>query len=185
MKQRVVFGAALAACMVTGAAQAQISEDEAKMFAEEHILPVLNDPEVVSAIKEQNERNATLDAGGVNDLDARWRAGDQTLIEASLSTELSQKLKGIRNDSQGLFTEIFIMDANGLNVAQSDMTSDYWQGDEDKWLLTYQVGPNAIHVSDVEHDESTQTFQVQISVPIADGDAVVGAATFGVNAEML
>lgn len=31
-----------------------------------------------------------------------------------------------------LCTEIFVMDARCLNVAMSDTTSDYWQGDEAK-----------------------------------------------------
>ncbi|MEM8755288.1 MAG: hypothetical protein AAGF90_20180, partial [Pseudomonadota bacterium] len=75
--------------------------------------------------------------------------------------------------------------AKGLNVGQSAKTSDYWQGDEAKWRETYLVGPDAIHVSDVEEDESTQTFQIQVSLPIVDGGAPIGAVTVGVDVEHL
>jgi hypothetical protein len=42
-----------------------------------------------------------------------------------------------------------------------------------------------MHLSDVEEDESSQTFQMQISIPVVDGGTVIGAVTVGVNAEML
>lgn len=79
------------------------------------------------------------------------------------------------------------MDARGLNVAASDVTSDYWQGDEAKFSETFPNGAGASHISEVEYDESTQTYQAQISFPIVDpvSNEVVGAATVGVNADAL
>ena len=71
----------------------------------------------------------------------------------------------------------------GLNVGQSDPTSDYWQGDEAKWKKTFKVGPNAVHVSEAEMDDSTQMLQSQASVTITDpatGKAI-GAITVGIN----
>jgi hypothetical protein len=67
------------------------------------------------------------------------------------------------------------------------VTSDYWQGDEDKYSMTYPKGPGAVHFSDVEFDESSQTYQAQISIPLVDTatNEVVGALTVGVNAEAL
>lgn len=60
------------------------------------------------------------------------------------------------------------MDARGLNVAASDVTSDYWQGDEEKFSATHEVGAGALHISDVEMDKSTQRYQGQISLTISD-----------------
>ena len=79
------------------------------------------------------------------------------------------------------------MDDKGLNVAQSSVTSDYWQGDEAKWQKTFQAGPNAYHIGDVEEDESTQMFQSQVSYAITDpaSGKVIGAITVGVNVEEL
>ena len=79
------------------------------------------------------------------------------------------------------------MDAKGLNVGQSDVTSDYWQGDEDKWQRTYPVGPDALLIGEVEQDESTQRFQTQVSLSVVDpaDGAVIGAVTVGIDVETL
>src|SRR3546814_10661759 len=79
------------------------------------------------------------------------------------------------------------MDDKGLNVGQSDVTSDYWQGDEAKWQKTYSVGPNAIFVDKVDQDESTQKFQTQVSMSVVDpaSGKAIGAVTVGLDVEML
>jgi hypothetical protein len=86
-----------------------------------------------------------------------------------------------------MYTEIFVMDGRGLNVGQSDVTPDYWQGDEAKWQKTYLEGPGAIHIGDIEMDESTQQFQAQVSVSVVDpaSGTVIGAVTVGVNVDAL
>lgn len=96
-------------------------------------------------------------------------------------------MQSVREDSQGLITEVFIMDNRGLNVGQSDLTSDYWQGDEAKWQKTYQMGPDAVFVDEVELDESSQRFQTQVSFSITDlvSGEVIGAVTIGIDAEGL
>ena len=93
----------------------------------------------------------------------------------------------IREAAGGTISEVFVMDEHGLNVAASAPTSDMWQGDEAKFTETFPKGPNATHFGDVEFDESSQTFQGQISIPIVDSATgeVVGAMTIGVNAEAL
>ena len=79
------------------------------------------------------------------------------------------------------------MDQRGLNVAASHATSDYWQGDEAKFTQSFGLGAGAIHCGDIEFDESSQTYQGQVSVSIVDPEtqAVIGAITFGLNADAL
>ncbi len=74
-----------------------------------------------------------------------------------------------------------------FNVATSAVTSDFWQGDEPKFAETFPNGAGAMHLGNVEFDESSQTYQGQISVSIVDpaSNEVVGAMTVGVNAEAL
>ena len=107
------------------------------------------------------------------------------MIDAVLGNDLSKFLTGIRDASEGLYTEIFVMDDKGLNVGQSDVTSDYWQGDEAKFTETFGKGAGAIHISEVEEDESTQRFQSQLSMTIEDGGKPIGAVTIGVDVELL
>ena len=78
------------------------------------------------------------------------------------------------------------MDNRGLNAGISSVTSDDWQGDEDKFLQTYAVGPTAMHVGAVELDESTGIYVVQLSVPVLDAAGQrLGAATVSLDAEKL
>lgn len=169
----------------SGHAHANEYQDQAMNLAKTKLHSIVANPAVISGIKAQNDKHAALSQPDIDALDKKWRAGDDGLISATLGNAASSYLKSVKESGGGLYTEIFIMDNKGLNVGQSDKTSDYWQGDEAKWQKTFKVGKDAIHVSDVEEDESTQTFQVQVSIPVTDAGQVIGAATFGVNAEMM
>ena len=104
-----------------------------------------------------------------------------------MSHPVSAWLKDQQDATTGFVTEVFVMDNKGLNVAQSALTSDYWQGDEAKWQKTYLVGPDALHISEVEFDDSTGYYQTQASMPITDPNTneVIGAITFGINIQSL
>lgn len=162
-----------------------------KGYANGQVRTIASDPDVIAAVKAQNIANQNLTQDQIIALDKEWRAqvgaGSQPLINEKLSNPTSKKLVGMQEASGGQITEIFVMDDKGLNVAQSAVTSDYWQGDEAKWQETYKVGPNAYHISEVEEDESTQMFQSQVSHAIVDPSSgqVIGAVTVGVNVEEL
>lgn len=187
--------AALVFCAfpLSAALPAAASEFEPKLRALEaaQIAQILTEPGLIDAVRAQNTRTAALSAAEIDAADKTWRAevgaAVRPTIDPVTTSVLAERLRTIRDGSGGLFTEIFVMDAVGLNVAASDVTSDYWQGDEAKWQDTFAKGAGAIHVSDVELDESTQTYQAQVSVTVTDPatGAAIGAATFGVNVELL
>ena len=160
-------------------------------FAEQTARAWIYDREIIEAIKAQNARNANIGQAEIDALDKQWRAeskaSDRPLIDRVLSTDLSKKLLRVKNEAHGMITELFVMDNKGLNVGQSDVTSDYWQGDEAKWQKTYLVGPRAMFIDEIELDESTQTFQSQLSLSISDPDTgqVIGAVTVGVDVDQL
>lgn len=173
---------------------AHASEDHVAAIRRDIVPQVkgwLNNPAVISAVNSQNARHANFGQSDIDRLDSQWRAetssGNGKLVTAVLSNSLSGYLTGMKNNASGMYSEIFVMDDKGLNVGQSDVTSDYWQGDEDKWKKTYLAGPDAVFIDDVEFDESSQTFQSQLSLPVIDPDtgAVIGAVTVGVNVEAL
>jgi len=183
--------AAVAAITFSGLAIADEFEAPMKKLAGSEIQMWVKDPIVVNAVKAQNQKHASLTQADIDRLDKQWRAetgaSSQPMIQAVLSNGLSKFLKGKKDAGNGLYTEIFVMDNKGLNVGQSDITSDYWQGDEAKWQKTYSVGPNAVHVSEVKKDESTQAFQGQLSMSVVDpaNNQVIGAITVGINVEHL
>ena len=75
------------------------------------------------------------------------------------------------------------MDDKGLNVGQSNISSDFWQGDEAKWQKTFLKDGNAFFVDDPEWNSDTKTWRVQvnIAIPSPQDGAPIGAATFEVN----
>ncbi len=158
-----------------------------KNMINDELNPLLNNSALITAIEEQNRKNKTLSQADIKKLDNQWRkeskSENRPLIDATLSHTVSRYLHNFKEASAGLYTEIFVMDNKGLNVAQSDVTSDYWQGDEDKWLKTYPLGKDAIHIGEIVIDESSQEVQVQLSVAISDHsrNQVIGAITIGVN----
>jgi len=181
----------LAALLAGQQAQAQDHAPKAQAWAEKTLRGWMQDPVVLDAIKAQNAKHASLTQDKIDALDKQWRAetkaASKPLITEVMGNALSAYLKKKEAESKGLVTEIFVMDNKGLNVGQSDITSDYWQGDEAKWQKTYSVGPKAVFVDKVEQDESTQKFQTQVSMSIVDPatNSVIGAVTVGLDVEML
>jgi sensor histidine kinase regulating citrate/malate metabolism len=172
-------------------ANANEFQSELEALANGRAMEVASSSEVIEAVKAQNMETSGYDQAKIDELDKAWRAeadaADQPLMDKLLENDLSAYLADVQSESGGLFTEIFVMDAKGLNVGQSDVTSDYWQGDEAKWKKTFLVGKGAVHVGDLEKDDSTQMLQSQVSIPVTDPDTGenIGAVTFGVNVENL
>ena len=169
---------------------------------EDHIAPIKElaatkvavwtaSPILVDAVNAQNAANAAITQGDIDKMDKTWRAeiksGGGPMSQKILANALSAYLKKVKSESAGLYSEIFVMDNKGLNVGQSDPTSDFWQGDEAKWQKTYSAGPKAVHIGKVKTDESSQTLQSQLSMSIVDpaNGKVIGSVTIGVNVEQL
>ena len=162
-----------------------------KKVANEEIKTWAQSAEVISAVNAQNAKHAALDQSAIDALDKKWRAETKApakpFIDSVLSNALSTYLRSVKEQSQDLYSEIFVMDNKGLNVGQSDVTSDYWQGDEAKWKESFGAGPEGMLIDKVEFDDSSQTYQSQVSVAIVDPATgkVIGAVTVGVNVEAI
>lgn len=182
----------LALIIGLSASTTQAAEPQAAMqaFLEANIKPWADDAALVSAIVAQNAVTGDYDAAHIDALDKQWRAevgSASALIDGVLTNAAADFLRHQIEASGGIITEVFIMDGHGLNVAASAATSDYWQGDEDKFQKTHDVGPAAVHFSEIEFDESSQSYQAQISLTIVDpaSGAPIGAMTVGINADAL
>ena len=81
--------------------------------------------------------------------------------------------------------EVFLTDNQGANVAAFPPTSDYWQGDEEKWTASYNNGNGVVFIGPLEFDDSTQKTQVQISAPILSQNQTVGVLVLGVSVDYL
>lgn len=183
------------ACMLglpgTSALSSTEFDGKLQQLANSTLLEIARDPAVVRAILDQNIRTAAISQAEIDTQDAKWQAevgkSDQPMIAALLAAPLSQTLSEQVEANKGLVTEILVMDARGLTVAESSVTSDYWQGDEDKWRETYLKGPGALDISEIDFDDSTQTYQSQVSMTVSDPDtgAAIGAISVGIDVTLL
>jgi hypothetical protein len=140
------------------------------------------DPIIVAAVKSENDKGKTLAQIKAKDEEWKGTAGFADYMQAIMDSECGKHLRSIQN-SAGFYAEIFVMDNQGANVAMTDKTSDYWQGDEAKFTKSFAAGAGAVFVDDVEFDDSSQAYLVQVSVPVKDGGKVIGAITFGIDVD--
>ena len=142
------------------------------------------DPVIVEAVKVENAKGKSLDQ--IKEMDDKWKAhaGIADYMKAIMDSECGEHLRVIQN-SAPYYAEIFVMDNQGANVAMTDKTSDYWQGDEAKFKKSYNGGSGSVFVDEVEFDDSSQAYLVQVSVPVKDGGKVIGAITFGIDVDKI
>ena len=173
------------ACLSTPLAA---SEEAYLAYVRENAPALLSSPVVQAAVRDSNTAHALISDSDIGALDGQWEAQlgapEQPLIASIVSNAASERLRSFITETGETVAEVILMDNRGLNAAASAPTSDFWQGDEDKFQKTFLVGPNAAHVSDVELDESTGIYVVQVSVPVVDATGgLIGAATFSLDAE--
>lgn len=153
-------------------------------LAQTQLARLGENPVIVAAVKAENDKGKALD--DIKAMDEKWKAtpGVVDYMQALMDSECGKVLREIQA-SQPFYAEIFVMDNQGANVAMTDKTSDYWQGDEAKFKKSFNNGQGAVFVDDVEFDESAQAYLVQVSVPVKDGGKVIGAITIGIDVDQV
>jgi hypothetical protein len=140
-------------------------------------------PAVVRAVQTANTKSWKTQQQ-IDEMDLHWRqtqGGDAPLIQAYLSNPCADLLRSAKQQNPN-YVELFVMDNRGCIVAETDKTSDYWQGDEPKWLNCFNGGKGQVWVSDVEYDQSTRAYVVQVSVPIHNERGVtIGVLTASIT----
>jgi hypothetical protein len=157
--------------------------DQAKFvaLAKNILAPIGQDKVIVMAVKAQNKKGKSLDS--IRRLDSAWESEDYIVdyMKPILHSKTADHLREIVGEHPFLF-EIFVMDNQGANVAMTDKTGDYWQGDEAKFQKSFADGKGAVFVDEPEFNESFGTDVLQISVPVMSDGNTIGAITFGVFA---
>lgn len=151
-------------------------------FVQNNLVKWGEDPVIVAAAKAQNEKGMTMEE--IKALDEQWMAtpGIADFMKPVLENECAQHLLTLQ-ESAPYFAEIFVTDNQGALVAATNKTSDYWQGDEAKFTECYKDGKGELYFGDVEFDESTQSYLVQVSVPVKEEDKAIGVIVVGIDVD--
>jgi len=153
---------------------------------------LLSDIKLINYLKNSNKPLEPEDRKKIQDLDVQWKKErvslDRPFIDKLMSQPFSKRLRKLQNESNGAFTEIFLTNNHGILLGASEITSDYWQGDEAKFKNTQGKSGGTFSYNDIIFDESTGLFQTQVGVSIGDSNNndYLGTLIIGVNpAEVL
>ena len=136
------------------------------------------DPALVGAVKAQN---ATLPPELAAMTQDKWKAASvlDPVVRALTKNAVAEFLKKKKDDA---VSEAFVSDANGLKVGFLGKTSGWSHKGKAKHDVP-MTGKN--WQGDPEIDESTGLQQVQISVPVLDGETPIGSLVVGLAVSKL
>ena len=112
------------------------------------------------------------DLAGILQLDEEWRRAvasgvSNPLTKSRLSNSLSRDLLAFQNLSPENI-EVFVTDQAGALVSATNLTSDYYQADEDWWISAFNAGDGNVYISQPVFDESAGALSILMAVPIYD-----------------
>lgn len=181
MKTKLTFFIALFFLIsgVNGVSAAEKAPQAIIDYADSTLKKLGSDPLIISAVTAENKKGKTLEQ--IKDMDQKWinHIGIADYMQEIMDSECGKYLLKIL-ESKPFYAEIFVMDNQGANVAMTDKTSDYWQGDEAKFQESFK---GKIHFSDVEFDDSSQAYIVQVSIPVRSKNKIIGAITVGIDVD--
>ncbi|MDP2928894.1 MAG: ATP-binding protein [Candidatus Omnitrophota bacterium] len=145
----------------------------------------------VDAVEEVNLKYSKMSGKDIEnymaDMDKRWSTaekGSLFLIEY-LQNRISLNMRDTAQ-SRSAVAEFFMTDKYGGLAASSDMTSDFYQADEEWWKEAYNNGKGAVFVGDMEFDDSSRRWAIPIAIPIFDRNKeVIGILKYGISIERL
>lgn len=169
------------------AAQEELSHDEIEHLIQTKVRTVQHmalNPRLIEAVRRQNAEKLALK--DIKQRDDDWKATeDLTPFKRSLQENRAGKLLRRYVDRNPFLNEAFLTDNQGANVAAYPATSDYWQGDEEKWTESFNEGVGRVFVGPLERDESTNTVAVQVSAPLIHQGKTIGVLVVGVTFDYL
>ena len=132
-------------------------------ITKEQLVVLAKEPVIVNAVKQANQE-AVRSQDEIIALDKRWQQAEQAdeWVNGFLNNPCAEYLRGVQRQAakgeRSLYAEIFVMDKHGCIVGETDKTSDYWQGDEDKFIESFADGKGAIFISESLFDESSERY---------------------------
>jgi hypothetical protein len=105
---------------------------------------------------------------------------NNTRAQSLLKNPCAKRLQALAAARPG-YREAFVMDNQGALVCMTRKTSDYWQGDEDKWTKGFAEGRGSVFVSEPALDESTGVKLIHVSVPFMEEGKAIGVLTVGID----
>jgi len=143
-----------------------------------------SDPIVLQAVREANANPRTMEE--IEKINLEWEkaTGVTPFMRALIDHPAARRLKELRTENPEI-QEAFLTDAVGANVAITNKTSDFYQGDETQYLEAFNQGKGGLHVGELAFDESIHSYSIHVGVPVLDQGKPIGVLLAAVNVEKL
>ncbi|MFY0642095.1 MAG: hypothetical protein JXR16_13675 [Bermanella sp.] len=122
-----------------------------------------------------------LDIQGMIKIDQQWKV-NPNLPNELLDPRVQQLFIKYLSQPHPMFVELILMGKQGQTLAGAPHTTDYWQGDEAKFIETLKR--ENVYVSSLDWDESSRTISAQISIPVWINGNIQGVLTGAVEANL-
>ena len=135
---------------------------------------------VIDAVNKQNAAHLKMEDVMVRD--ETWKASgpEEPFKQNLLKTQAGRLLTLTVDNSSAVYSEAMIIDRNGVIVSAYPPSSDYFQGDEDKYITPFLWGD--VYYGPLEFDESSQSKSAQLGVPIKnEHDQIIGVLVVGLR----
>jgi GAF domain-containing protein/HAMP domain-containing protein len=135
---------------------------------------ISNDPVLLETVDVANG-SAPLSEAQIRVLDERWRAQSAAglLTDPQFMAVLESKPAVKLREFQNTFpyhVEMFLTDRQGVNLAATNLTTDYYQADEEWWQVAFAGG---FYIGQPELDESSQKVGLIMALAVVDETGAV------------
>jgi hypothetical protein len=137
-------------------------------------------PDIVKAVEAENAKGPI--AGMTEEKWKKTRRRDP-LITAFQENQAAQVMKTKARESQGIVSEAFLSGAAGQKVAFVEKTTNYVHKGKPKFDVPFTTGKP--WQGKPEFDESTQTYAIQVSVPVLSREKPIGVLVIGLSLALL
>jgi len=157
----------------------QVFAPEVREVLDLRIVKIENlsaDQTLYNEVKRLNKERKEWNVNAIEAFDRRLQGSSDAdpFFSNAVQGPATEVLRNFRS-SHPEFLEIFVTDVYGINVAQTNRTSDYYQADEVWWQEAFRGGRGVAYYGEIEFDESAASDAISLYVPVRDprtGEAI-------------
>ncbi|WP_416306052.1 hypothetical protein [Neptunicella sp. SCSIO 80796] len=164
---------------VANTQNASIAADKKQQVIEIHrkvITQLVQSADVQQCLDREQHKADSLQT--ILQIDQKWPTQVQ-YVHRVIEHPCAKLFKQYIQDPVYHFSEIMLTDDSGALVAAYPRPSDYWQGDEQKFIQPAATSKK--YISHEDWDASTGTFSFFISVPVFYSQHFAGVLITGIN----
>ena len=137
---------------------------------------------IIRAVEEHNSLGLVMDE--ILRRDKKWISSNST-EEFKIKLQENRPgiiLKSLVLRNRAMYSEAFLTGNKGANVGSYPPTSDYWQGDEEKFTIAFNKGNGRLIITPVKFDKSSGTYAAQVAAPVVDSNGItIGVLFVGIK----